>query len=150
MYRCLVKQLPFLYALPQCSQSSSPFAAFSFFVRPVPSLALRFAIVGMEDEDWPCARALPWLPSRLGTEARCVGRLLGIEGCESSSSELTAAFDSDSGLLIMATDPSSTPSSTVASIAAALLGAEYELFLRLMRPLTEVPREMKCVRLYDW
>lgn len=147
--RCLVKQLPFLYALPQCSQSSSLLAAVSSFVRPVLSLALRVAALGMEDKDGPFARALWWLPDRLGTEARCVGTLMGIAGCESSSSELMAAFDSESGQL-MATDPSSTPFSTAASIAAALPGANDELFLRLMRPLTKAPGCMKCVRLYDW
>lgn len=39
-HRCLLRQLPCLYAFPQCSHFSSPDAAFSFFVRRVPSLAL--------------------------------------------------------------------------------------------------------------
>lgn len=127
--RCLVKQLPFLYALPQCSQFSSSVAAFSFFITPVPSLALRFAIAGLEDKDGPCARALLWLLSRLGIEARCVGGLLGIAACETSPSE--------PGRLI-AIDPSATPSATAASMAAALRGANDEVCFRLMRPLTEM------------
>jgi len=78
------------------------------------------------------------------------GKLLGIAGCGTSLSAPNAALVTEVRRLI-ATDPSATPFSTAASMAAALPGANDELFLLLMRwrPLTE-PSEVECVRVYAW
>jgi len=143
-HKCLLRQLPCLYALPQWSHFNSPVAAFSFLVRAVPSLALRFAFDlstdGNEDSAGPSVRTPALLPARPGMEA-CWGRLLGTGVCSVSLSMLRAGFELRR---LRETEPSATPFSTAASIAAALPGAKDELFLLLIRP---VPSGAVCVRL---
>lgn len=61
-HKCLVKQEPCLYALPQCSHLSSPEAALSFFDRCVPSLARRIfnflSSAWKEEREGPSTTAL--------------------------------------------------------------------------------------------
>lgn len=143
-HKCLLRQLPCLYALPQWSHFSSPVAAFSFFVKAVPSLALRFAFDlstdGNEDNAGPSVRTPALLPARPGMDA-CWGRLLGTGVCSVSLSMLRAGLELRR---LRETEPSATPFSTAASIAAALPGAKDELFLLLIRP---APSGAVCVRL---
>jgi hypothetical protein len=143
-HKCLLRQLPCLYALPQWSHFNSPVAAFSFLVKAVPSLALRFAFDlstdGKEDSAGPSVRTPELLPARPAVEA-CWGRLLGTGVCSVSLSMLRAGFELRR---LRETEPSATPFSTAASIAAALPGAKDELFLLLIRP---VPSGVVCVRL---
>jgi len=146
-HKCLLRQLPCLYALPQWSHFNSPVAAFSFFVKAVPSLARRFAFdlstEGNEDSAGPSVRTPALLPARPGIEP-CWGRLLGTGVCSVSLRMFRAGFELRR---LRETEPSATPFSTAASIAAALPGANDELFLLLIRP---VPSGAVCVRLYGW
>lgn len=140
--RCLFRQLPCLYALPQCSHFSSPVLARSFFVKRVPSLARR--ILGLDlslydDSGGPSTKALPPPVVRSGTGTPC-GRLAG---CPPSCSEACPFFDVELRRLT-AMDPSATPFSTAAPNAATLVaGEKFELFLRLTRlaALLAEPRE---------
>jgi hypothetical protein len=143
-HRCLLRQLPCLYALPHWSHFNSPVAAFSFLVKAVPSLALLFAFdlstAGKEDNAGPSVRTPALLPARPAMEA-CWGRLLGTGVCSVSLSMLRAGFELRR---LREMEPLATPFSTAASIAAALPGAKDELFLLLIRP---VPSGAVCVRL---
>lgn len=150
-HRCLVKQLPCLYALPHWSHLRSPVAAFSFLVKRVPSLALRilFFILSMpwnEDNDGPSTIALPLFS---GTETWC-WRLLGTLGEAPSFKDANAAFDIELRLFTAA-DPSATAFSTALLRSAGLVAGEnVELFRRLIRllPFTEpIDTVCECERL---
>lgn len=131
--RCLFRQLPCLYALPQCSHFSSPVFALSFLVKRVPSLALRIFSLDLslyDDSGGPSSSTLPLPVLRSGTETPC-GRLTA---CPPSLTDPSAAFDTELRLLLTAMDPSATPLSTAAPNAAVLAaGEKVELFLRLTR-----------------
>jgi hypothetical protein len=134
-YRCLFKQLPCLYALPQCSHLSSPLAAFSFFDRRDPSLALRIlgfvrSTAWKDDNDGPSRTALP--ESRSSTEA-CCGRLLGKGGWPPSFNVANAALDRELLLFGIAAPSATTFSTAVLSTVGLLTGEKVELFLLPMR-----------------
>lgn len=145
-YRCLLRQLPCLYAFPQCSHFSSPVAAFSFFVKRVPSLALRifnfaFSAVWKDDREGPSTTALLLLSTPSSGTVWWCGRLLGM----SSFSDDRAALAVELRRLI-ATEPSATALSTAAPTMAGLaVGEKVELLRRLMRfvGLTE-PSDVVC------
>lgn len=152
-HRCLFKQLPCLYALPQCSHFRSPVAALSFLVRRVPSLARRifgFDLSEYDESGGPSTSALPPpLPLALRSAmATCGGRL---PGKAPSFSVANAPFDMDDRRWT-APEASATACSTAAPSAAALAAGEnVELFLRAMRlwPPAMEPSDTlcECVRL---
>lgn len=156
-HRCLFRQLPCLYAFPQCSHLSSPAAAFSFLVRRVPSLALRILFFVLstpwkDDRAGPSTTALP--PSLSGSEVWC-GRLLGKDGRAPPSFRVAnAAFDIELRLLTAVDPPSATACSTAElSKAGFAEGEKVELFRRLIRfvpPSDPDDTVWECERLYEF